>query len=169
MARKERERRYIAEYLKDNYPRGNWQLNVELGRIPEEYIQRYGLTRAAALFRPSRPRVDAVIWEPERYILVEAKLRDIKAGIGDLLYYQAQLPNTPDLPYYDGQPFRLRLVVPWLVEWIHQVATAAGVEVVVSWQDWIADYIRERLDYFTAEYRAKRAELMRMREILGVE
>ena len=169
MPRQERERRYIAEYLKEQYPKGNWQLNVELGRIPSEYVQRYGMTKAAALFRPTRPRVDAVIWEPGAYTLVEAKLRDIKAGIGDLLYYKAVLPETPDLPYYEGQPYRLRLVVPWMIEWIKQVSDAAGVEVVVYWQEWIADYVRERLDYFTADWRAKRAEVMKMREILGVE
>ncbi len=169
MPRQERERRYIAEYLKTQYPRGNWQLNVELGAIPADYVQRYGQTRAAALFRPTRPRVDAVIWEPGAYILVEAKLRDIKAGIGDLLYYKGVLGDTPDLPSYEGQPYKFRVVVPWNVEWINQVALAAGVEVVVYMTDWIEAYVAERQNYFTAEYRAKRAELMRMREILGVD
>lgn len=169
MPRQERERRYISEYMMKTWPEGGWQLNVGMGAIPQEYVDRHGLGKAAAIFRPTRPKVDAVKWTPERYYIVEAKLRAIKNGIGDLLYYKAMVPTTPDLPYYDGQPITYRLVVPWMLDWIQWVADEAGIEVVVSWQDWIADYIRERQHYFTAEYRAERAETMRLREILGVD
>lgn len=169
MARKERERRYISEYMKDTWPEGNYQLNVELGPIPQEYVDRLGLGRAAALFRPTRPRVDAVKWTKERYYIIEAKIRDIKAGIGDLSYYGGMIPRTPDLPFYDGQPITLRLVVPWMIEWIQVAADAARVEVVVFHAAWIDAYVKERQHYFTAEYRAERAEKMRLREILGVD
>lgn len=169
MARKERERRYIAEYMKDTWPEGNWQLNVELGPIPPEYVKAYGMTKAAALFRPTRPRVDAIRWEGDRYYLIEAKIRDIKAGIGDLSYYRGMAKNTPDLPFYDGQPIICRLVVPWMIDWIHTAAVAAQVEVMVFHKPWIDAYVKERQEYFTAEYRAKRAETMRLRRVLGVE
>ncbi len=169
MPRQERERRYISEYLMTAWPEGGWQLNVELGPIPQEYVDRMGLGRAAAMFRPTRPRVDAVKSLPDRYYLIEAKIRDIKAGIGDLSYYKGMLASTPDLPFYDGQPIICRLVVPWMIDWIRVAADAAGVEVVISHQDWIEAYVEERKHYFTAEYRAKRAELMRLRNILGVD
>ena len=169
MPRKERERRYISEYMMKTWPEGKWLLNVELGPIPKEYVDRYGLGKAAAMFRPTRPRVDAVKWLPGAYYLIEAKIRDIKAGIGDLSYYKGMVPRTPDLPHYNGQPVIFRLVVPWMIEWIRVAADAAGVEVVVFWSDWIADYVKERQHYFTAEYRAERAEKMRLREILGVD
>lgn len=169
MPRQERERRYISEYMKTTWPEGNYQLNVELGPIPQEYVDRYGLGKAAAMFRPTRPRVDAVKWTPERYYLIEAKIRDIKAGIGDLSFYRGMLPSTQDLPFYDGQPVIYRLVIPWMIDWFRTAADAAGVEVVVSWQDWIADYVKERQHYFTAEYRAARAEKMRLQKILGVD
>ena len=169
MARQERERRYISEYMRQTWPEGHWQLNVELGPIPQEYLDRYGLGKAAAMFRPTRPRVDAVKWTENKYYLVEAKIRDIKAGIGDLSYYRGMVPRTPDLPYYNGQELVFRLVVPWMIEWIRVAADAAGVEVIVFWQEWIADYVKERQHYFTAEYRAERAEKMRLRQILDVE
>jgi hypothetical protein len=169
MPRQERERRYISEYMMATWPEGGWQLNVELGPIPQEYIDRMGLGKAAAMFRPTRPRVDAVKWTPQAYYLIEAKIRDIKAGIGDLTYYRGMLASTPDLPYYEKQPITCRLVVPWMIEWIRTAADAAGVEVVVSHQDWIDDYVKERQHYFTAEYRAARAEKMKLRGILGVD
>lgn len=169
MPRQERERRYIAEYMLTTWPEGGWQLNVELGPIPAEYVTRYGLQQAAALFRPTRPRVDAVRWEPGRYYLIEAKIRDIKSGIGDLSYYSSVIPQTPDLPYFDGQSLVRRLVIPWMLDWLLPVATAAGIEIAVFSPAWIADYVRERQHYFTAEYRAERAEKMRLRGILGVD
>ena len=169
MARKERERRYISEYMLHEWPEGNWQLNVELGPIPQEYVDRLGLGRAAALFRPTRPRVDAVKWTKERYYIIEAKIRDIKAGIGDLSYYGGMIPRTPDLPYYNGQEIIRRLVVPWMIDWIQMAADVAQVDVVVFHAGWIDDYVKERQHYFTAEYRAERAEKMRLREILGVD
>jgi len=169
MERKERERRYIVEYMKATFPDMAWQLNVELGEVPQEYVTRYGLTKAAALFRPTRPRVDAVRWEEGRYLLIEAKLRDIKSGIGDLLYYKSIIPVTPDLPYYDGQPVHCQLVIPWVIDWIKTVADAAKVELAVFCQDWIADYVKERQHYFTAEYREARREKMELRKVLGVE
>jgi len=169
MARQERERRYISEYMKETFPEGNYQLNVELGPIPQEYVTRYGLTRAAALFRPTRPRVDAVQWDPERYIIIEAKIRDIKAGIGDLTYYRNIIAETPDLPYYTGQPIISRLVIPWVLDWLLPVARANKIDVVKFEKEWIADYVKERQHYFTAEYREARAEKMRLREVLGVD
>jgi len=169
MARKERERRYISEYMKETFPEGDYQLNVELGPIPQEYVDRYGLKKAAARFRPTRPRVDAIKWTPEAYYLIEAKVRDIKTGIGDLTYYGGMADRTSDLPYYDGQPIIKRLIVPFMIEWIRVAADAAGVEVIVFMKDWIEEYVKERQNYFTAEYREKRAEKMRLRQIFGVD
>jgi len=169
VARKERERRFISEYMLQAWPEGGYQLNVELGPIPQEYVDRLGLGKAAALFRPTRPRVDAVRWQPDKYILIEAKIRDIKAGIGDLSYYKGMSRRTPDLPFYDGQPIVCQLVVPWMIDWIKVAAEEAEVEVVVFWAEWIAEYVKERQHYFTAEYREARAQKMKLREILGVE
>jgi len=169
MPRKERERRYIAEYMKWQWPQGGWQLNVEIGPIPKEYVERYGLSKAAALFRPTRPRVDAVHWDQDHYYIIEAKVRSIKTGIGDLYYYRSLIPLTPDLPLYTGQELIYRLIVPWNIEWMKVAADAAQIDTVVFWQDWIADYVKERQYYFTAEYQAKRKEKMRLRGILGVD
>lgn len=169
MPRQERERRYIAEYMKDTFPEGQYQLNVELGPIPQEYVDRYGFGKASAMFRPTRPRVDAVKWAPGAYYLIEAKLRDIKAGIGDLSFYRGMAERTLDLPLYEGQPIICRLVVPWMIDWIKTAADVAQVEVMVFKPDWVDAYVRERQHYFTAEYREKRAETMRLREILGVD
>lgn len=169
MARKPRERRYIAEFMMHQWPEGNWQLNVEMGPIPQEYVDRYGLGRAAALFRPTRPRVDAVKWDPRYYYLIEAKVRELKTGFGDLVYYRSLVPRTPDLPFYTRQEVKCLLVVPWMLEWVKENASALNIDVVVFHQPWIDDYVKERQHYFTAEYRMERARRVRLRELLGVD
>ncbi len=169
MARKERERRYIAEYMLDTWPAGGWRLNVQLGPIPQELIDRHGAILAARIFQPTRPRVDAIMAADGVYYLIEAKLRDIKGGIGDLTFYRGLASETLDLPGYTGQPIVARLVIPWMIEWMAAAARTNGVDVVVFEREWIADYVRERQEYFTAEYRQARSEKMQLRRILGVD
>jgi len=169
VSRRERERRYISEYMLETYPEGNYQLNVPLGPIPPEMVNQYGIAKAAAMFRPTRLRVDAVASTSSYYVLIEAKLRSFKDGIGDLLTYSPLAPQTPDLPLYRGQQFKLRLVVPYDLPWLRDITGANNIEYAIFNQPWIAEYARERLNYFTAEYRNARAEKLRLREILGVD
>lgn len=169
MGHQDRERRYIADYMLQEFPQGGWTLNVPLGEVPEEIVARYGPVRGAALFRPSRPRVDAVASLPDRYLLLEAKVREPKAAIGELLLYRDLAAMTMDLPGYRGQPIALRLVVPWLLDWVREVARNHALEVAVYLPAWIEDYIRERQEYFTAAYRQRREEKKRLRELYGVE
>ena len=169
MPRKERERRYISEYMLATWPAGGYQINVQLGPIPQGLIDRHGPAMAARIFRPTRPRVDAVMATADAYYLIEAKVRDIKNGIGDLTFYRGLASSTLDLPGYVGQPIVTRLVVPWMIDWVQVAADANQIEVVIFEQEWISAYITELRDYFTAEYRQARAEKMQLRRILGVD
>ena len=169
MPREERERRYVVDFLQETFPRGGWTTNVPLGPIPEEITTRHGLTAGAALFHPSRPRIDAVYPTRDRYLLIEAKIREAKAAIGDLLVYRALAEKTLDLPGYDGQPFGMLLVVPWALSWVREAASAHGMELAIFLPPWVEDYVRMRQDYFTREWRMKREETMRLRKALGVE
>ena len=163
------ERRYVAEYLAAFYPDGGWVSNVPLGAVPEEIKAQYGQQRGAALFRPSRPRVDAILSTPGLYILIEAKVREPKMAIGDLLLYRSLAEKTEDLPLFDGQPIGMRLVVPWALDWVRTAATAHGMQLVIYYPKWIEDYVRQRQHYFSAEYREQREEKQRLRKAFGLE
>ena len=169
MPRQERERRFVAEYMLATFPEGDWELNVPLGNVPLELIAQEGLTRAARFFRPQRRRVDAVAWTPTAYFLIETKIRDPFEGIGRLQTYAREAARTPDLPGFAGQPIVPRLVVPFVIERDQMAADEADIELVEFFQPWIGEYILERQQYFTAEFRLARADKMRMRELLGLE
>ena len=167
--RLERERKYVADYAAQKLPAGTWISNVAMGAIPAEIIAKYGLEAGRKLFQPSRPRIDLVHWLPNHYYLIECKIRDPKAAVGDLLYYLGLAPDTYDLPNYTGQQFKARLVVPWIIPSVKTTAERYGFEVVEFLPPWVEDYVRMRQDYFTREYRVARDEKMRLRKSLGVE
>ena len=169
MARQERERRFISEYVMRTFPAGTWLLNCPLGHVPEELVRLRGLQAAAALFRPSRRRVDAVAWSEDAYYVIEAKIRDPFEGLGRLIIYAEEALTTPDLPGFTGQPIIPRLVVPFAIERDATAARKHDIEMVVFSPPWIADYIEERQKYHTAEHRAVRDEKARVRKLLGVE
>jgi len=153
----------------ETFPGGDYLLNVPLGPIPDYLLNAHGPVKAAAIYRPTRPRVDAIKWAPNHYYVIEAKVREAKTGIGDLAFYRGLMSSTPDLPFYTGQELVYRLVVPWSLDWINAAATTNGIEVEVYWRDWIGDYVRERQRYFTQEYRDARAEKLRLQKLLGVD
>ncbi len=169
MAREERERRYIADYLLHFYPRGGWTKNVPLGPIPADIVARFGLAAGAKLYQPTRLRIDAILALPDAYWLIEAKMLNPRDAIGDLTTYMALVKSTPDLPGYDGQPIKARLVIPWSLDWIDDMAKSHGFDVQVYLPPWVEDYVRERQHYFTREYRVQRDDKMRARRILGLE
>lgn len=167
--RLERERRYVADYAAQKLPPGTYITNVAMGGIPAEITARYGLEAGRKLFQPSRPRIDLVHWLPNYYYLIECKIRDPKQAVGDLLYYLGLAPDTYDLPNYTGQQFVARLVVPWIIDSVRAVAERHGFEVVQFLPPWVEDYVRERQNYHTREYKVARDEKMRLRKSLGVE
>ena len=165
----QRETRLLWEYMKVTYPNETWATNVELGPLPQEIVAVYGSQGAALRIRPWRRRIDGVAWRPGAYYLVEAKIRDPMEGLGRLQVYRDLAQVSPELPGHDGQPFVMRLVVPFSLEWIKAAALAAGIQLVEWMPAWIVDYFRERQNYFTPEYRAKRDEKVRMRQLFGLE
>lgn len=165
----QRERRYISEYMLQAFPGGAFGLNVELGPVPADLVEIHGAQGAKMIFRPFRRRVDGVAWDSASYWLVESKIRDPLEGLGRLQTYRDLAEHTPDLVGYEGQKLRMRLVVPFSLDWIKLAAQKAGIELVEFMPAWIYGYFNERQKYFTAEYRVARDEKVRMRQLLGLD
>uniref|UniRef100_A0A6M3XQ55 Endonuclease n=1 Tax=viral metagenome TaxID=1070528 RepID=A0A6M3XQ55_9ZZZZ len=164
-----REKRYAAEYMAENFAAGTYATNIPLGEIPRELVDMHGPGQAAAIYRPSRRRIDAVAWSPGKYLLIEFKIRDPFEGLSRLPTYLRLARRTDDLPGYNGQPFEMWLIVPFALEWIRHDAGDAGIVLKEYWREWIAAYIEQYQGYFTKEYQARRAEKKRIRQALGVE
>lgn len=166
----QRERLLLSEYIRLKLPNSIVRQNCPLGIVPESLIIEYGRTAALRVARKMRPEVDALVIEPKRLILIEAKIIRWVDGISKLPLYRALIPDTPELEAYKDREVVCRLVIPFTQENMLSVAARMGVEVVEFSTPAIDEYVRTTLPkYQTAEYKRERAEILRQRDILGVK
>lgn len=145
-------------------------IDAPLGRPNEPLVREYGLERSLQLSRPSRPKVDLIIIEPERLLLIELKIIRWLDGLSHLVAYKAMVPHTPELTKYNGSPINVRLVLPYTQENILMTAYALGVEVEVYTTPEIDHYVSVELPaYGQSAYRRRREERRRTLEALGLE
>jgi len=163
------ETRLVAEYLQRKVWPSWYRQRVPLGEALPGAVEEHGLAKALRISRPWRPEVDAVAVEDGRLVVIEAKLLKIVDGLAKLPLYASLVPLTPELREHHQLPIVKRLVAPWTSRTMEAMASSAGVEVVVYAPEWIADYMRDVQNYWTAEYRQAREERRRVREALGVE
>ena len=166
----QRERALLAEYIRLKLPGVQVRQNCPLGIVPESLIVEYGRTAALRVARKMRPEVDALVITPDRLILIEAKILRWVDGLAHLVVYKALVPDTPELEEYAKRPVVMRMVIPFTQENMRSVAERMGVEIDEFTTPAIDQYLTQELPkYSTQEYKRKRAEVMRQREILGVQ
>jgi len=140
---KQRERRYIPEYVNEKYPnRVAVFYNAAVGPAPEAL---YAMHPEIPLehFRRWRFWIDAVVILSDRMVLLEGKIRKPAEGLGQLLMYKALLPQTPELKPYAHLPVEMVLVTPRPDPRVISVATSLGIRVDIWTKDWVQDYLRQ--------------------------
>jgi hypothetical protein len=165
----QRERRLIAEYCVEKFPRASVIYGCPLGPVPQKMIATLGPRKALRMARGLRPEVDALVVQDRRLIMVEAKILRWIDGIAKLPVYKSLVPTTEELKQYQGYDVEMRLCFPWPAENIEEAARNAGVVLDVFHPPWIDEYMTELGKYWTGEYLAAREEKRRMREIFGLE
>jgi len=165
----QRERRLIAEYIVDRFPRNQVIYGCPLGPVPTHLVATLGPRKALRMARGLRPEVDALVIQDHRLILVEAKIQKWLDGIAKLPVYRSLIPTTEELTQYQDYDVEMRLCFPWYSESVEAAAKGAGVVLDVFHQPWIDEYLTELGKYWSPEYLAARAEKKRMREIFGLE
>ncbi len=164
----QRETRLLSEYLAERWAGVPLRMNVPLGPLPEGLTAAIG-ARAIGWARPFRPEVDAVVWPGGKMILVEAKILSVIDGIAKLPVYGGLVDSTPELLPYAALPRELVVVCPWDAEHVQKMAATVGVRVDVFRPAWIEDYLRQRQEYWTTEYRRTREAKAALRRELGVD
>jgi len=104
----------VSEWVAKTFPDALWQTNVRLGSLtPRDNMGRFS-KEELRLLGVWRRRVDAVIFLPDRLVLVEAVLRAQPGKISTLLLYEALVPQTPELEPYRALP--VQKVLLYIVE-----------------------------------------------------
>ncbi len=138
------ERRYIQEYVVQAFPDRVWaQWNVPIGPFPEKMVKQFP-DRPPTSFNPWRSFADALVDDGKQLILIEAKIHNLKRGVGDLDRYMSIIRETPELVRYKDTPIELRLVIPMDDPTTMAHAQRRGVTVAIYRPQWVLDYLKER-------------------------
>ena len=161
------EPRWVSWYIKEQYPDAEVRMRCPLGRIPVELKALHGPAKAARVYRPWRPEVDALVILPGALVLIEAKIQKYMDGLAKLPIYGALVPYTAELAVFSDRPVLLHLLLPVKIPWIMDVAKDVGVEVYTLAPDWVLQVWEERDKYWLPEARLKRAERKELLAKLG--
>lgn len=140
---KQRERRYVPEYVNEKYPdRVAVFYNMAVGPPPEDLVKK-NPEIPLAHFRRWRFWIDAVVITDKYLILIEGKIRKPAEGIGQILLYRDLLKQTPELDPYKRLPVVMVLVTPRPDPRIIGFANSYGITIDIWSKPWVQEYLRE--------------------------
>lgn len=162
------ETRYLAAYLHEKFPDGNYTQNFPIGPAPpfdDPYMSAEAKLRAG---RAWRLEADAVRIFEGVILVVEAKLRSPRDGIADLILYREAALLGPELAPYQSWEVRIRLVFPRELSYVAPLAAALRVE-IDYWSNADSDaYFEYYQLYWTREYREQRDAVLAARRAVGL-
>ena len=137
------ERRYVIEYVFKRFKEAVWRgFNVRLGMPPEEWRKRYP-ELSHRWWKVWMAYADAVVVTDDAIWIIEAKIRNPRTAIGQLLDYRERLKVTPEFKQWLNRPIKLLLVIPIPAPEIESLAKNYGIEVDHYLPEWVANYMRE--------------------------
>ncbi len=160
---------FLSSYILSHYAKFPVMYDQGLGAIPDEYLRKYGTAKAIAMYDPTRMHVDAIVLLPRYFLLIEAKVWEVMMGLGKLPIYKSLVPITPELKQYQPREILMELVVARTNDNLEWSAKDNGVKVVLFSTPGAEVAIRDRENYQLPEYRAKREQILKTRESLGLE
>jgi len=138
-----REMRFVAEYCLEKFPDKLVKYRVHIGPYPEEYVKKYTGTVPITILRPALRWADAIVFDGEQAIIIEATLKARVDRIERLLYYKELFLKTPEYEHYKEEQVKTLLLLGWEWKWLIERAKARGIDIVdVYTPDWILPYLK---------------------------
>jgi len=94
----------IGEWVAESFPDVEWQTNVRLGSLTPRNDMGQFTVEELRLLGVWRRRVDAIVYLPDRLLLVEAVLKSHPGKLSMLKIYAMLVPETPELRPYRHLP-----------------------------------------------------------------
>jgi len=137
------ERRYVVEYVANRFKRFvACFYNIRLGEPKEELKKRYP-DIPERHFKVWLPTADAVVITDDFINLIEAKIRQPRAALGQLLDYAERIPKTPELKRYLDRGIKKILVIPLQDPEFERIALSYGIQIEYFTTPWVLEYLRE--------------------------
>jgi hypothetical protein len=147
---------YLIEWLGFMFPPGSWRTNVMLGdkliapTLPVDELEKRYITK------PLAASADAIVFLPEKIVIVEAMVRHEPGAGEDLLKYKHLFPQTTGMEKYKGLPIELVILTPLELGWYENFYNSLGIKVVHYSPAWIWEYLGS---YPRREWRGKLSSL----------
>jgi hypothetical protein len=132
---------YVSEFCGLNYPPGSWFTNVPLGEAKTYDILGLTEEEKKMITKPFRPVVDALVLLDEEVHLIEAKIRDDRGKIEQLLLYEYLFPRTPEFQAHASKRIRKILLTPKPAGDFEKFLARFGIEIVYYRPAWIEEYL----------------------------
>jgi len=136
-----REMRMVSEFMAKHYNEYPTKTRVRVGSIHPE-LKPDQLTaaerRAVGMWRRW---ADAVVFMPDKLVLIEAAIRPNPGKISQLELYEYLLPKTPELAEHKDKPIEKVLLFAIEDPALANLARNRGIKVVYFHPDWIDSYL----------------------------
>jgi len=137
-----REMRLVSEYLAKHYAKYPSQTRVRLGAIRPE-IKSAELTDAdKAMLGMWRRWADAIVFMPDRLLLIEAAIRPSPGDISQLELYETLIDKTPELAEHKGKAVEKVLLFAIEDPAVATMARKHGIKVIYFKPDWVDEYLK---------------------------
>lgn len=137
-----REQRLVAEYLAKFYPKYEVRTRVHIGYVQPRLMGKFVSEATERLVGVFRNWVDAVIIMPDKLVMIEAKILPRPGVVGQILFYEGQLPFTPEFAEHKHKPIESVLLCAIEDPRLTKFAREHGIRVVVYRPKWIDAYLK---------------------------
>ncbi len=137
-----REQRLVSEYLARFHPDHESRTHVHLWSTPPRLKGQYATDKEERLVGVFRRWADAIVFLPDRLILIEGKILPQPGVISQLSLYEDLIPKTPELAEHREKPIVKMLVCAIEDKLISALARREGVQVRIFHPAWINEYMK---------------------------
>lgn len=137
-----RELRLCSEFLARFYPEYETQTHVHLGPSFRRVGGRFMTDVESRVVGVFRRWADALVFQPDRVILIEAKILPQPGCISQLKLYAELIPKTPELAEHKDKWVESLLVMAIEDSLITELARREGIRCIVFRPAWIDDYMK---------------------------
>lgn len=138
-----RETRLVSEFVARFYPYCESRTHVHLGSTPPRLKGKFISEETARLVGVFRRWADAIVFMPNRLILIEGKILPVPGVISQLKLYEELIPKTPELSEYRELPIEKLIVCAIEDPVITELARREGILVTIFRPSWINEYMKK--------------------------
>ena len=137
MTRRQREARFVNEWLMLKFPTAMQWRRVRVGPIPDKKLGR--------LMKITLRWVDAIVYDGATVYIIEAKLRPDLGAISQLKEYVRLFRETPEFSMIRDKPVVPILLIPYEWKDLIDAARREGIQVEIYKPRWLYEEMGWRL------------------------